>query len=423
MLIEVVATKTVPTIKIVDQNDTFYLHSRYNPLKEAESWVHAYADRIEPTQKILVVGLGAAYHIVKLAERYMTTEIQVVEFNDQLYDWYLRGGIEDQLAKMPYVSIASFSRLSVQQQKELFLHVSQNNILIFEPSLRIMPTEYASVKFFLQDFLLKIKSFRSQSGVMAHNFNYNVQWQHPGIVQWQDYARHRAVLLVSAGPSLKKQLPLLLELRKSTNVVIGAVGTAVIPLHSAAIIPDFVMVSDPNDAIAEQFSNIDFRQTPLFYLSTANYHAIQVYTGPKYIVWQHGYPDAERLAAQRQEPLIYTGGSVATCLLDLIVYMGASTIALVGQDLAYTGGLSHAVGAHAQRTIVDTTITEKVMNYHQDGEVNTSRNLLSYKKWFEHYIKDKPAISFYNCTEGGAYIDGWQHTPLLQFAQRFLYSS
>ncbi len=190
------------------------------------------------------------------------------------------------------------------------------------------------------------------------------------------------MIVVSAGPSLNKQLPLLKKISDDRHFVIGAVGTA---------------------------------DTPLFYLSTAYNETILLHKGPRYRVYQGGYADAERFAREHNEPLIQTGGSVATALLDMMVYLGGETIALVGQDLAYTDGVSHAEGAHAWQEVKEGLSAMTVLNYDQTCVVQTAKNLTLYRKWFEQFAKKHPTLALYNCTEGGAYIKNWQHIPLNQY--------
>jgi len=236
----------------------------------------------------------------------------------------------------------------------------------------------------------------------------------PGILAGEKLVHGHPVLLVSAGPSLIKQLSVLKRIASAGDIKIAAVGTALKPLLNAGILPDLIMISDPNQKISEQFNlNPKFKLPPLFYLSTASHSVVANYCGQRYIAWQKGFGPAEQEADIRHEPLVLTGGSVATCLLDLLVKLGVTSVGLVGQDLAFTDGYSHAAGTVAARTIVEDQGLIWVDDYKQQGKVPTSLNLFSYLKWFENYAKEFNNQDFlWNCTEGGAYIPGWRHEPL-----------
>ncbi|VAX34435.1 hypothetical protein MNBD_NITROSPIRAE03-516, partial [hydrothermal vent metagenome] len=57
------------------------LHSLYNPLKEAESWVEHYREEIEKASLICVFGFGLGYNIQELCK---TTEVDVVVFEPRV---------------------------------------------------------------------------------------------------------------------------------------------------------------------------------------------------------------------------------------------------------------------------------------------------------------------------------------------------
>ncbi|MDR6553601.1 6-hydroxymethylpterin diphosphokinase MptE-like protein [Paenibacillus qinlingensis] len=415
MIIEIVATRTVPTIKVTIDGSDIFLHSKYDPIREVESWVHKSEKSLISSEKIIVIGLGAGHHIKHLIEKLNPSRVQVVEFNPHFYKWFQKSAFQADLKALDNVSIQLFEELSVEEKINLFEGCHPGNVLIHESSLRLMPEQFEDIGFVLKDLLLKKKSIQSQEDKMQTNFTDNVLLHDKGILQWKQYYKNRMMLLVSAGPSLNKQLPLLKHISDNKIAIIGVVGTGVIPLVRAGITPDFIMISDAKDVITGQIAGIELPDTPLFYLSTANHLAIKQYRGSRHIVWQEGYTEAEKVAMLKREPLINTGGSVATCLLDLMVYMGPAKIGLVGQDLAYTDGMSHASSTHAQRKITEGLNLAIVPNYDKSGDVQTSRNLLSYKKWFECYVIGKENMGFYNCTEGGAYINGWNHQPLRLF--------
>ena len=83
----IIETKTVPTIQALINNRRMILHSKYDPLKEVNIWCDKEADDIKEDEEIIVIGLGAGYHIQELANRYPTHKITVIEFNDSFFKW------------------------------------------------------------------------------------------------------------------------------------------------------------------------------------------------------------------------------------------------------------------------------------------------------------------------------------------------
>jgi hypothetical protein len=111
-----------------------------------------------------------------------------------------------------------------------------------------------------------------------------------------------------------------------------------------------------------------------------------------------------------------SAGSVANCAYAFAKIIGMKTIAFVGQDLAYTGGVSHALG-HQQREDKTPEAMEKdagmkkVAGYHGDT-VYTTIAMDVFKAWFEARFAEDKGITVLNCTEGGAFIEGFRNMSL-----------
>ncbi|TFE03940.1 motility associated factor glycosyltransferase family protein [Jeotgalibacillus salarius] len=396
----------------IDNGQKVQLHSCYNPVKESKRWVEGLAINIVIT-KLIVVGMGMGYHILALRERYPHIEIEVWEFNNEYKNW-IEANLENKILNDK--KIYYYSSESVEEIKKNFLAKLEQNeveLLIHLPSLNVISDSLDPLREKLVDIDYMNRSYLSKKETLEENFNCNLTLNDTGINNFINNYIKRPFILVSAGPSLTKQLPLLKKIKQNTNVILGCVGTALKPLLENEIKPDFLMVSDPNDQISAQTDGVFTNNLTLFYLSTANHKMISAFNGKRYIVWQNGYKYAEEQSKYKNEPLINTGGSVATCLLDLMVKMGASRIALVGQDLAFTDGKSHAISTSDLRTVNTEYTTIEVDNFHLTNKVSTSRNLSIYLKWFESYVKKNDSkVDLWNCTEGGAYIKGWFHQSL-----------
>lgn len=418
MEIHVIETKTVPTIQVHLNNKKIFLHSKYDPLKEADIWVGKEKSQIKENALILVIGIGAGYHIQKLAETFPSHSITVLEFNKEFYNWFIKSSFYLAFKIQPNIQIKLGSILSSQEQKQLFNNIPSSNILIHKSGLDLLPEKLSGIKAALEDLKMQQRSLQVQQPRLVENFNRNLKLNNEGIKNWKDKFEGRPMILVSAGPSLDKQLPLLKKIQDEDSFIIGAVGTAIKPLLNAGITPDFFSIIDPNPATLEQLKGIQFPDTPLFYLSSAYFETVALHQGPKYIMYQKGFSLAEEWANKNSEPLIQTGGSVATALLDLMVYLGGKTIALIGQDLAYTDGKTHAEVAHDKKTVQEHDRTRYTVDYYRTTKVPTAQNLLLYKKWFETYAEKHSSLTLLNCTEGGAYIENWIHISFYDFYEK-----
>ncbi len=137
-------------------------------------------------------------------------------------------------------------------------------------------------------------------------------------------------------------------------------------------------------------------------LSTAPEKCLEGYKGDVYVAYQEGYQPAYEFARENGYTVFQTGGSVVTLAVDMAIRFGAKDIILVGVDLAYTGGQSHANGVG--RRIAKGIDLRKVLSVSGDY-IDTSRNLDIYRKWIESRIGDVKCQIVYN-TAKGARIKG-----------------
>ncbi|KAB2953627.1 motility associated factor glycosyltransferase family protein [Heliorestis acidaminivorans] len=418
MKFELVNTKTEPTIGVKKDNKVLYLHSRYDPLKEAQRWAKQIILK-SSTRKVIIVGMGAGYHIRALQKQYENIDIEIWDFNELYGQWLVESGLSKEANIKAFLPNYYVSE-NIEKIKESFIsniNFQDTELLIYGPALHVIPKSLYKIKELLETFKMNKSSIDRNKSLLEKNYHNNLQLQDRGISNWIDRFKDRDFVLVSSGPSLDKQLLTLKAISLKRDIIIGSVGTALSSLANEDIKPHFAMISDPQDMVKEQLI-LQKQDFPLFYLSTANHNAVRHFKGKRYIVWQKGFPEGEKRSEELKEPLIATGGSVATCLLDLMVLMGAKRIALIGQDLAYTNNKSHSNLAYRKSDITDHYDFKLVKNYYQNGQVRTSRSLFSYLQWFENYISTLDKVEVWNCTEGGAYIKGCKHEALRNFSNQ-----
>lgn len=218
-------------------------------------------------------------------------------------------------------------------------------------------------------------------------------------------------LIVAAGPSLNKQLPILSKYQENFNIV--AVDTVWPILEKYGIVPDLVFALDSRSKPSWPRNGI------------ANKTCLSVDIGcaPK-LVWSH---DQNHLFSSTSEQIrrlleflgvhidiLPTGGSVATSAFNFARFLGGNPIVLIGQDLALTGGKDHADGyLHVYSSDIFKARVEAgfdVEGYYGD-RVKTEKQLLYYKTWYEDQVRNYPDVMIINSTEGGAKIKGCLQIP------------
>ncbi|MEI2427196.1 6-hydroxymethylpterin diphosphokinase MptE-like protein [Priestia megaterium] len=399
-----------PIVKAEVNENAYYMHSKYNPVKEADNWAKniVISSRIS---RIVVVGLAAGYHIFALKRHNPTIVIDVVELNEKYLGWSREHKVlKKHLHSLKVMSLKEFSLIN-------FTEGTNVQIVIYPPSLKIITNEKLLEK--VQQLQLVQQTVQDQAHVLDDNFQMNIKLNDSSVNTGLNINVEDICIIVSAGPSLTKQLPILKSIEKKAKIF--SVGTALKPLLNAGIKPDYVMVTDPKLNVVEQLKvNLTSGSIPLLYLSTANHEAVSIWPFERYIVWQKGYAASEKAAQLHNSFLVKTGGSVATTLTDLLVKTGACNLVYVGQDLAFTNGLSHALHTHNQNKVRNEESLLKIDNYYNKEKVYTSKNLRVYLRWFERYATENNEVKFFNCTEGGAYIKGFKHITLKDYIRLYL---
>ncbi|WP_433947738.1 motility associated factor glycosyltransferase family protein [Brevibacillus agri] len=398
------------------ENTPIYLHSRYDPVKEAQVFAEAQLRNVQDDniERIVVYGVGCGYHVKALLEatELMGVQIEVWETNVQAFhEIYQTTLVSELLADSRVVFIVS-DELQVFSNQVAEWQGCNVHVVIHTPSLRAMPRELEPLKDVLQNYQVYQNSAVRLNDEMIMNFRHNTAKDLPSLSALKKLSPVSIpILLISAGPSLEKLIPFLQQASK--HCMLGAVGTAIAPLWKNRITPDFVVMTDPQPGMMQQLEGWESADIPLFFLSTLSKDVVEHYQGPKCILYQEGFGPAELEATRRGEKLVQTGGSVSTTLFSLAKELGFQPICLIGQDLAYTDDKTHIEGTPMYQEWKHSK-GECVLAFDEKGTVIAPRNLLLYKKWFERQaVQD--GISYYNATEGGAYIEGFKHLSLQGF--------
>ncbi|ENO0948260.1 DUF115 domain-containing protein, partial [Campylobacter jejuni] len=119
------------------------------------------------------------------------------------------------------------------------------------------------------------------------------------------------------------------------------------------------------------------------------------------------------------------GFSVAHTLSYLATYLSHKNIIFIGQDLAYAkNGNSHP-DDYQNSANYESQMYEHILTtaYGGNGKIETHSIWLLFKNWFENEMipnTRKMGITTYNCTEGGARIEGTIEKPFLWACENLL---
>ena len=226
-------------------------------------------------------------------------------------------------------------------------------------------------------------------------------------------------IIVSTGPSLAKQLPLLKEIQDYVTII--SVDASMPILEKWGIIPDFVTSLERVEATAEFFK----KTSPEFQKKFITIHASLQHKA----VLENSY--GEKMLVMR--PFRYTryyelpdygylgrGMSAANQAYELAYHMGYKKIVLIGQDLAFgKDGKSHSDGHVFGEDEVKTKEELYTIAYGGEGLVRTTKIWNMFRGFFEQDIAEtkQEGIETINATEGGARIEGAIEKPFREIVK------
>ncbi len=217
------------------------------------------------------------------------------------------------------------------------------------------------------------------------------------------------LILVSAGPSLTKNMEYLKQVRG--RAFIFAVDAALPTLLQNGIVPDLAGSTDgiKNMNCFREPGSFDI---PYFVSSNSKHELVAKLTGRR--IWGYDHKVVRILYAKHgiEIPNIPSQFGIAAGIFAFMLELQAKTIILVGQDLAYSEDKkSHTAG---QDEGFDAAKAEETEGYY-GGMVYTRMDWQKFREWFEGMIELLPAgFQIINATEGGAKIRGALQKPLKQ---------
>ena len=385
------------TLALDDNNIKYYMHSNNRVLNEsftlAQSWYS------EEKSEYIIYGLGLGYHVKELFELDDYISIEVYESDINVIQLACAFSDMKSIVANPNIKL-----VYDPEYTKLINKISNMNIeaefIIHYPSLRNIKDTAMKEK--LENYFIQFSSVKNQLHFLNGNFKENILHYNGIVDELGASFSGKDLYIIAAGPSLDKNFMQLKEV--GVNAIILATGTVYRKVLDAGIIPDYVIVTDPNPRVYAQISGLESKKVPMLFLSTAYKGFTANYQGDKYLICQKDFPKAEDFAKEKGINLYKTGGSVSTTALDIGIMLGSRRIIFLGLDLAFTDNFVHAAGT--SRRELDNTQDLRQIEDIYGKMIYTSRNLGIYKKWMENRIKDVKGIEFIDATEGGAKIQG-----------------
>ncbi|MGE5418061.1 MAG: motility associated factor glycosyltransferase family protein [Acidobacteriota bacterium] len=423
--------KNLPTIQTIVDGYPAYLHSVYDPIKEAETAVN---NMNEKSLVNIIYGTGMGYHILAVLNSQHGKKINIIiEPNIDLLRIFMQTNVATQVLSRPnfYLAVGTLEDIREQMKENTSSSVhhklSSMDFLILPGFERAYGKIYRSISQTITEDN-RLRFFQTGNSaedtlIGLKNTFANLQYliDNPGLNLLEGKYRNVPAIIIAAGPSLDKNVHLLKELKG--KVLLLSADTILKKLLGLGIIPDIVFTVERDAILFEYFyKEVDIPESLwLMTLNVVDPRTIAKF-GKKSIVCTRSTEPLSRWVNDLigDKGTISAGISVANMAFSVAQYMGANPIVFIGQDLAY----STTGQCHTSDTIYDTVkLDEGMLEWVKDYEGNPIQTTHLWKKfliWFEQEIAAAQDVTFLDCTEGGALIKGTQIMKLADAINKYM---
>lgn len=252
-------------------------------------------------------------------------------------------------------------------------------------------------------------------------------------------------VIVSAGPSLDKQLPLLAKYRD--RLLIICIGQALGSLRTVGIEPDLVHILE-SKSVAHQLSRVGSSDNVNLVVTNDVTPALfEVPVRSRFVATPAADTVGRWIAGVLgREGWVFGGSTVSHGSVSLAFALGANPIMLIGQDLAYTDGRHYAKGSAYDKVTVtigddgfssiDSASRAEMLGHGKNRAPRRVR-VVWVDGWYGEKVPTSPAYAGFidgyrtlatacrqrgsdilNCTEGGARIAGLEHVSFAEALDR-----
>lgn len=424
---EEVARDGSSVLNITKDSRTYRLNSKYYPEEEAEEWCQG-LDLANLEQVVNFFGLGNGIFVRTLRESGgEDMRLIIYEPSIKVFDYLMKNiRVCDILREKNTILL-----VKGMNEKNLYgildTLLSWENVdfslLLSHPQYnKIFEEEYRDYAESVEEAQKQIRIRRNTTGYfgkdIVENLMNNLQYLREAQLLEQYVGKFGAdipAIIVAAGPSLDLNVEKLKE--AVGKAVIIATDTAMRELIQHKIRPDFIITVDPKKP-SEYLCQEECKDIPIICDGVSNHKILKQHQGKKIFMELSEFGEGlypPRFAGERK---LGRGGSVATAAFSVCVFMDIRKIILVGQDLAYRNGSSHAGGRLDGEEIHGNWLVEVEDIY--GNRIKTRHEWYVYLLWFEDAVERvKKKRTIIDATEGGAKIKGTRIMTLEKAVKEF----
>lgn len=419
-----------------------FLHSKYNPLHEAEKTFSSLNCVTEDSSEnsFCFYGLGLGYLQEIFIKHNQKTQVILIEPDIFIFILFLASRKLDSFFKHEKLiilpGIPPSETISVLEK----ICVKYNSFK-FKPSLEVSSLWFSELQTLekrrKEKDKLNLNTLKKFGNLWMRNFIKNIEYTSTlkSIGVFKNIFSGYPALVIAAGPGLDKQLKILKKHHE--RFVVISVDTALNICLKNGITPDFAVLMDAQYWNYLHVAGIQAPGTVLITEACVNPAVFRLKFKEKCLCSSF-FPFGRYIENEiEKKDILSAGGSVATTAWDFASYINAETIIMAGLDLAFTDKKTHFSGCRfenesiintskistaeqASHKVMFSAMPENAKGY--TNQVITDARLKMYAWWFESKLAEKTGQKTFNLMSAGLEIPNMPNIDYAFFSKIY-YSS
>ncbi|WP_430790865.1 motility associated factor glycosyltransferase family protein [Virgibacillus flavescens] len=409
-----------------EENKEIMVHSKYDPIREANRIITSYKDKIDEYTHVFFYGIGMGYHIEEFNKLFPNNSYSLYEPIPEIFlalaqNRKLNPIVTNQTSQL---YIDGYINDSINYLNE-FKKRNENIQII------ILPGYENIIKNKINEFSESVrKTVQGRRSNVHTNIHFQKLWVKNSIINFKEVLNtpniikdidhmqfnNKPALIVSAGPSLAEDMESIRFIKENKLANIFAVGSAINSMIEYDVLPDAVCTYDPgglNHEVYKKMMDSKINHIPMIFGSSVGHETITKYNGPKaHFITTQDRTSSFLLNKQLnvEHDYIMDSPSIAVMTFQVLNKLGADPIIFAGQNLGYLYDQLYAKGIEYEniRSTVDKKQLENAIKTKDvyGNDIKTSISFNSMRENIEYFAKLYKDKTLINTTKGGAKING-----------------
>lgn len=401
-----------------------YIHSKYNPISEAEKNISLdFFEDKKSRDSCVFYGLGLGYTQELYAKKNPKSLMVIIEPDLFVFFLFLQSRLLDDF--FMHENLIFLLGLYPKDVLDFF----ETKTFFDLPIFKIQPLIDVSSSWFSELEALKTRrnektnlnknTLKRFGKLWFKNFCKNMKKIEIlfGINKIENIFAAYPALIIAAGPGLNSTINLVKE--NKDKFIIIATDTAVRACHRQGLKPDFILLMDAQYWNYLHLADLDISDSILITESSVYPAVFRLKTAAKFLCTSM-FPLAQYIEkAIGEKGKLVTGGSVATACWDFARILGCTEIIFAGLDLAFPDFQTHFRGSRFEEDVnsfsnrffpsetashLSLYSASPQLKEGYEGKVLSDKRMQMYAWWFESKIAEFPEVKTYNLLPRGLKI-------------------